>query len=101
MAEENGHLSCPASLYTWHAAGVAACRLMSSRYTYRPDVTEQKKLYSLLLSLKRARGQKPIFSSREFLVSVSFGTGSKSLFTWDLLTPSTPAIYTLASLFPA
>ena len=27
---------------------------------YRPDVTEQKKLYSLLLSLKRARNQKRI-----------------------------------------
>ena len=27
---------------------------------YRPDVTEQKKLYSLLLSLKRARSQKAI-----------------------------------------
>ena len=26
----------------------------------RPDVTEQKKLYSLLLSLKRARSKKPI-----------------------------------------
>ena len=27
---------------------------------YRPDVTEQRKLYSLLLSLKRARSQKAI-----------------------------------------